>query len=93
MKLIVVSHIQGTFLGYAPGVVHRLDDGSEWEQTGDTKEYVYEERPECRVFWERERLWIDVQGTNGIAQVRKYMGKRWTGLGAHCACSWTTSTN
>ena len=40
MKVVVVSHIQGTFLGYAPGVVHRLDDGSEWEQTGDRKEYV-----------------------------------------------------
>ncbi len=44
MRLVVVSHIQGTFLGYAPGVVHRLDDGGEWEQTGDMKEYVYPER-------------------------------------------------
>lgn len=26
--------ILGTFRGYAPGVVHRLDDGSEWEQMG-----------------------------------------------------------
>jgi hypothetical protein len=83
MKLVVVSHIQGTFLGYSPGVVHRLDDGSEWEQTGGTKEYVYEERPECRVFWDLERLWIDVERTSGVAQVRKYMGKRWTGHGAH----------
>lgn len=54
MKLVVESHIQGTFLGYAPGVVHKLDDGSEWEQTSNTREYVYRERPGCRVFWNRE---------------------------------------
>jgi hypothetical protein len=54
MRVIVVSHIDGTFLGYAPGVVHKLDDGSEWEQTSDTKEYVYRERPECRIFWDRD---------------------------------------
>jgi hypothetical protein len=82
MNVVISSRIVGTFLGYAPGVVHRLDDGSEWEQTGDTKEYVHHERPECRVFWERERLWIDVEGTFGVAQVRKYMGKRWAGAGA-----------
>jgi hypothetical protein len=82
MRLVVVSHIQGTFLVYAPGIVHRLDDGSEWEQTGDAREYVYEERSECRVFWEQERLWIDVEGTSGAARVRKYMGKRWAGSGS-----------
>jgi hypothetical protein len=82
MKVLVVSHIQGTFLGYAPGIVHRLDDGSEWEQTGNTKEYVYRERPECRVYWDQECLWIDVQGTDGVVQVRKYAGKRWAGSGA-----------
>ena len=82
MKVVVVSRIQGSFLGYVPGVVHRLDDGSEWEQTGNTREYVYDERPECRVFWDHERLWINVKGTSGVAQVRKYMGKRWAGPGA-----------
>jgi hypothetical protein len=82
MMLVVASHIQGTFLGYAPGVVHRLDDGSEWEQTGDTKEYVYRERPGCRVFWVRERLLLDVEGTSGVADVWRYMGKRWAGPGA-----------
>ena len=82
MRLVVVSHIQGMFLGYAPGIVHRLDDGSELEQTGEMKEYVYRERPECRVFWDRERTWIDVDGTSGVAEVRKYMGKRWAGPGA-----------
>ncbi len=79
MRVVVVSHMQGTFLGYAPGVVHRLDDGSEWEQTVESKEYVYRERAECRVYWDRDRLWIDVQGTTGVAQVRKYMGRRWAG--------------
>lgn len=83
MKLVVESHIQGTFLGYAPGVVHKLDDGSEWEQTGSTKEYVSRERPGCRVFWDRERLCIDVEVTSGCAEVRKYLGKRWVGPGAY----------
>lgn len=82
MKLVVESHIHGTFFGYAPGVVHKLDDGSEWEQTGNIKEYVHRERPGCRVFWDRERLWIDVEGTSGCAEVRKNMGKRWAGSGA-----------
>jgi hypothetical protein len=60
----------------------RLDDDSEWEQTWDTKEYVYRERATCRVFWDRERLWIDVEGSSGVAEVRRYMGKRWAGSGA-----------
>jgi hypothetical protein len=38
MNVIVESRIIGTFLGYSPGIVHRLDDGSEWELVGDTKE-------------------------------------------------------
>jgi hypothetical protein len=81
MNVVVQSHIQGTFLGYAPGIVHRLDDGSEGEQVGIPKEYVYRERPGCKVFFERERLWIDVEGTSGIAEVERYMGKRWAGAG------------
>ena len=48
MNVVVRSRILGTFLGYAPGVVHRLDDGSEWEQIGNMLEYVYRERPACR---------------------------------------------
>jgi hypothetical protein len=83
MNVVISSRIVGTFLGYAPGVVHRLDDGSEWEQTGDTKEYVYRERPGCLVFWDRERLWLDVEGTSGVAQVRRYTGRKWTGSGAY----------
>jgi hypothetical protein len=41
MNVVTVSRIQGTFLGDAPGVVHRLDDGTEWEQVGRVEEYVY----------------------------------------------------
>jgi hypothetical protein len=48
MSVIVESRIIGTFLGYGPCIVHRLDDGSEWEQVGNTKEYVYRERPGFR---------------------------------------------
>ena len=82
MKVVVVSHIQGTFLGYAPGVVHPLDDGSEWEQTGSTKEYVYRKRILCRVILDRERLWIDVDGTGTVAEVRLYIGRRWARTGS-----------
>ena len=83
MNVVVTSRIVGTFLGYSPGVVHRLDDGSEWEQIGGVREYVYRERPACRVVWDRERHWIDVEGTSGIAEVRRYSGKRWAGPGAY----------
>ena len=82
MSVIVESRIIGTFLGYGPGIVHRLDDASEWEQIGITKESVYEERPSCRVIFDRERLWIDVEGTSGVAEVRRYTWKRWKGPGA-----------
>ena len=82
MDVVVRSRILGTFLGYAPGVVHRLDDGSEWEQVGNVREYVYRERPGCRGP-EHERLWIDVEGTSGVAEVRGYSGKRWAGPGAY----------
>ena len=82
MDVIVESRIVGTFLGYAPRIIHRLDDGSEWEQVGNSAEYVYRERPGCRVIFDRERLWIDVEGTSGIAEVRRYTGKRWAGPGA-----------
>lgn len=72
----------GSFLGYAPGVVHRLDDGTEWEQVGDTKEYVYRDRPGCRIIFDRERLWIEVDGMSGVAEVRRYAGRRWASTGA-----------
>ena len=82
MNVIVESRIIGTFLGYAPGIVHRLDDASEWEQVGDTKEYIYRERTGCRIIFDRERLWIDVEGTGGKAEVRRYTGKWWAGPAA-----------
>jgi hypothetical protein len=82
MCVVIESRITGTFLGYAPGIVHRLDDGSEWEQVGNSKEYVYEERPSCRVIFDHKRLWIDVEGTSGVAEVRRYTGKQWAGPGA-----------
>ncbi len=82
MNVVAVSRIQGTFLGYAPGVVFRLDDGTEWEQVGNVEEYVYREQPGCRVFWDGERLYIDVEGTSGVAEVRRYLCKRWAGPGA-----------
>jgi hypothetical protein len=65
-------------LGYAPGVVHRLDDGSEREQVGIVKEYVYRERPACRIIWDRERHWIDVDGASGFPRCRGMLdvGKR-----------------
>jgi hypothetical protein len=83
MNVVVRSRIVGTFLGYSPGVVHHLDDGSEWEQVGGVREYVYRERPSCRVVWDHERHWIDVEETSGIAEVRRYSGKRWAGPGAY----------
>jgi hypothetical protein len=83
MNVVISSRIVGTFLGYSLGVVHRLDDGSEWEQVGNVQEYVYRERPGCRVFWDRERLWIDVEGTSGVAEVRRYAGRRLPGPGAY----------
>jgi hypothetical protein len=82
MDVVFSSRIVGTFFGYAPGVVHRLDDGSEWEQVGNAVEHVYRERPGCRVVREQERLDIDVEGTGGAAEVCRYPGKRWSGPGA-----------
>jgi hypothetical protein len=79
---VVSSRIQGTFVGYAPGVVHRLDDGSEWEQVGKAQEYVYRERPACRILWDGQRHYIDVEGTSGVVEVRRYKGKRRAGPGA-----------
>jgi hypothetical protein len=76
MTAIVESRIIGTFPGYAPGVGHSLGDASEREQVGNTKEYVYRERPSCRVIFDRERFWIDVEGTSGVAEVRRYTAKR-----------------
>jgi len=81
MNVIVESRIIGTLLGYSLGVVHRLDDGSEWEQVGNTREYVYQERPRCRIIWQTDRHWIEVDGTSGVAEVREYVGRRWTAPG------------
>jgi hypothetical protein len=45
---------------------------------------VRDEQPGCGgVFWDRERLWIDVEGTSGCAEVRKYLAKGWAGPGAY----------
>src|SRR4051812_16548137 len=81
MNVVACSRIQGTFLGYAPGVVHRMDDGTKWEQVGNVNEFVYRERPSCRVLRDAERHYIDVEGTSGVAEVRPYTGKRWAGPG------------
>jgi hypothetical protein len=40
MNVVTVSRIQGTFLGYEPGVVHRPDDGTKWGQIGRVEESV-----------------------------------------------------
>jgi hypothetical protein len=72
MNVVSASRIVGSFLGYSPGVVHRLDDGSEWVQVGNVREYVYRERPACRIIWMRERHWIDVDGTSSVAEVERY---------------------
>ncbi len=77
VNVIIESRIIGSFLGYAPGIVHRLDDASEWEQVCPTREYVYQERPGCRIFVDCDRIWIMVEGTNGVAEVRPYMRMRW----------------
>ena len=63
-------------------MVFRLDGGSEWEQIGRVAEHVYREQPGCRAFWDRERLWLDVEGTSGVVDVRRNMGKQWAGPGA-----------
>ena len=83
MDVVVRSRIVGTFLGYAPRAIHRLDDGSEWEQVGGVTEYVCRERPGCRILRDQGRLWIDVEGTSWVAEVRRYLGKRWAGPGAY----------
>ena len=60
------------------GVVHRLDDGSEWEQVGSVKEYVYRERPGCRNVREHEaaldRRGRDQRGGGGLAVLGEAVG-------------------
>ena len=41
---------------------------------GKIEEYVYRERPVCRIILERERHWIDVDGTSTVAEVRRTWG-------------------
>jgi hypothetical protein len=67
MNVDVESRIVGTFLGNATGAVHRLDDGSEWEHVGHVKEYLYRDRQAGRIRREPDRLYLDVEGTCGIA--------------------------
>jgi hypothetical protein len=83
MVMVVSSRIVGTFLGYAPRAIHRLDDGSKWEQVGGVTEHVCRERPAFRILRDQGRLFLDVEGTSGIAEVRQFMGKRWSGSGAY----------
>ena len=40
------------------------------------------EQQGCRVFWDRERLGSMWTGTGTVAEVRRYMGRRWSGTGA-----------
>ena len=56
------------------------DHKSAWRISSLAK--TYPERPACRIIWDRERHWIDVEGTSGLAEVRQYLGRRWAGLGA-----------
>ncbi len=83
MDVVVSSRVVGTFLGYAPRAIHRLDDGSEWEQVGGVTEHVCRERPGCRILRDQGRLFLDVEGTSRIAEVRQFLGRRWSGAGAY----------
>jgi hypothetical protein len=44
---------------------------------------VYRERPGCRIIRDRERHWIDVEGTDGVAEMRRYAGRMWPDSGAY----------
>jgi hypothetical protein len=43
---------------------------------------VYRERPGCRVIWDRDRHWIDVEGTGCRVEVCRYAGRPRAGPGA-----------
>ena len=38
---------------------------------------LHRERPGCRIIWDRERHWIDVDGTGDVADVPRYAGRLW----------------
>ena len=46
---------------------------------GDLPHLPVCEQQGCLVYRDRERLWIDVDGTGTVAEVRRYMGRRWAG--------------
>lgn len=77
MRCLYVSRIVGTFLGFAPDTIHRLDDGSIWRQVGTRIEHVYIERPECRVFTDENRCYLEVEGVLGMVEVRRTHASPW----------------
>lgn len=83
MQVLVEGRLVGVFGGYLPGRIYRLDDGEEWEQVGNVVEHVYRKGPTCRIVSDGQRTYLDVEGTSDVAEVRRYLGRRWAGPGAY----------
>lgn len=77
MRVLYRSRIIGTFLGYAPNTVHRLDDGTASRQVVDRVEHVYSERPEAWIYTDGSVCYPDVDGTSGVVQVARCVADPW----------------
>ena len=82
----IESRMIGRCEGYRPNAVFELEDGSSWVQVSKHVEYVSRDRPAVRVWRDSTGLMaLDVEGTSGVVQVERYLGKRRSGLGAYSA--------
>ncbi len=82
MSVVAVSRIVGTFLGYSPGFSIASTTAVSGSRSVRSRSTSTGSDRVCRIVFDRERHWIDVEGTSGVAEVRRYVGRRWAGAGA-----------
>ena len=79
----IESRVVSRCEGYRPNAVFEFEDGSCWVQVSNHVEYVLRDRPAARVWRDSTGLLVlDLEGTSGVVQVERWMGKRWAGPGA-----------
>ncbi len=71
MEIEKESHIIGDFKGWRKNRIHKLDDGSLWQQTGNRKQHSFFFRPIAKILHIGKNFLLDVEGMNERIAVKK----------------------
>lgn len=65
------SYIRGDFYGWRGDAVYELEDKSRWQLVAYSYDTQYVHRPKARVWHERGRYYLEVEGMDERKEVRR----------------------